>query len=108
MDLTQRNGPSAGASWGRNLQKEVPAEGDRHYSDVGSQSADPIKFYFRIQEWPLSPNASGPFLTAAFLAWRRIDFEARPHRLHYYGIARHAGHLVSVCFVSVSFTSTSR
>src|SRR6267378_1425703 len=42
----QRSGPSAGASWGRSLQREVPGE-DRHKADVGSQSADSIIFCFR-------------------------------------------------------------
>jgi hypothetical protein len=44
---SQRNGPSAGQSWGRTL--EVPGSDVRHDSDVGPQSADSIKFWFRSQ-----------------------------------------------------------
>ncbi len=31
----------------------VPYGGDGTRADVGSQSADSIKFYFRIQQWPV-------------------------------------------------------
>ena len=41
----KRIGPSAGHGWGRTL--EVPGVTVRHDSDVGLQSADPIKFCFK-------------------------------------------------------------
>src|SRR5207245_1318802 len=38
----QESAPAGARSWGRPLK--VPTGGNRHHSDVGSRSADPIKF----------------------------------------------------------------
>ena len=43
--------PQLGGSWGRSL--EVPVREAGTISNVVSQSAETIKFYFRIQEWPV-------------------------------------------------------
>jgi hypothetical protein len=56
FSLPKRIDPSSGGgSWGRSLQL-LKSAAYRHDSDVGSQSADPIKFCFRNQERPVLRN----------------------------------------------------
>jgi hypothetical protein len=73
--LAKRNGPSSGGK----LRPEVTGRNAayRHDSDVGSQSAVPIKFCFRIQEWRPLSTATAPDC----LRW----CAARPYRRNYAG-----------------------